>query len=134
MRHLELPKPTVGSSENTNIWLLPPIARDCIDPQMRLTQYHAKYFAHELTKQPYQVRQGGKSHWLDKYFNTAAFKPNATGTFGDSGRNLFQGPPLNTADVGNLQELLDSRALRNSIPVGDVQCFEFWAVLDNYLR
>ncbi len=54
----------------------------------------------DVTGQPYEVRQGGQSHWLNRYFNPAAFKPNAAGTFGDSGRNLFQGPPLNSADTG----------------------------------
>jgi hypothetical protein len=49
--------------------------------------------------QPFDVRQGGKSNWLNSYFNTAAFMPNAVGTFGDSGKNMFQGPPIKTMDV-----------------------------------
>ncbi len=54
----------------------------------------------DVTGQPYGLRQGGKSHWLNEYFNPAAFRPNAAGTFGDSGRNLFQAPPVFTADAG----------------------------------
>jgi hypothetical protein len=41
---------------------------------------------------------GSRSAWLGEYFNTAAFQPNAVGTFGDSGRNIFRGPYLNYAD------------------------------------
>jgi len=49
--------------------------------------------------QSFNVRQGGKSQWLNEYFNTKAFVPNAAGTFGDSGKNLFQGPPIDTMDL-----------------------------------
>ena len=35
-----------------------------------------------------------------EYFNPAAFVQNASGTFGDSQRNLLTGPGINTADVG----------------------------------
>jgi hypothetical protein len=34
------------------------------------------------------------------YFNPAAFQPNALGTFGDSGKNILQGPGINTFDLG----------------------------------
>ena len=49
--------------------------------------------------QPFDVRQGSKSHWLNNYFNPAAFSPNLAGTYGDSGRNMFQGPPIKTMDL-----------------------------------
>lgn len=49
--------------------------------------------------QSFNVRQGSKSQWLNEYFNTAAFTQNANGTFGDSGKNLFQGPPISTMDL-----------------------------------
>src|SRR5262249_27465883 len=49
--------------------------------------------------QSFDVRQGSKSHWLHEYFNTTAFVPNAVGTFGDSGKNMFQGPPIKTMDL-----------------------------------
>ena len=45
------------------------------------------------------VHKGGKSHWLNQYFNTAAFEPNAPGTFGNSGRNSMFGPGWNEADL-----------------------------------
>jgi hypothetical protein len=41
---------------------------------------------------------GDRSTWLKQYFNTAAFKPNAAGTFGTSGRNIFRRPYVNYAD------------------------------------
>jgi hypothetical protein len=49
--------------------------------------------------QAFNVRQGGKSQWLNEYFNTEAFTNNAPGTFGDSGKNMFQGPPFRTMDL-----------------------------------
>jgi hypothetical protein len=52
-----------------------------------------------VTGQAFDVRQGGQSNWLAHYFNPAAFVPNAVGTFGDSGKNMFQGPPIKTIDA-----------------------------------
>ena len=49
--------------------------------------------------QNFDVRKGGQSEWLNEYFNTAAFTFNAAGTFGDSGRNMFQGPPSKNVDA-----------------------------------
>ena len=46
------------------------------------------------------VRQGGKSNWLNHYFNVAAFTENAPGTFGNSGKNIMHAPPLNYSDAG----------------------------------
>lgn len=54
----------------------------------------------DVTGLPYEVRQGGKSHWLQQYMNPAAFRPNRPGTFGDSAKNLFQSPPVETVDAG----------------------------------
>ncbi len=42
---------------------------------------------------PRKVRQGGRSHWTEQYFKTAAFTTRHDGTFGTSGRNIIQGPP-----------------------------------------
>ena len=42
--------------------------------------------------------RGGRSAWLNEYFNKEAFTTNALGTFGNSGRNIFRGPHLNYAD------------------------------------
>lgn len=44
------------------------------------------------------VKHGSRSQWLQQYVNQAAFTNNAAGTFGDSGRNLFRAPYLNSAD------------------------------------
>ena len=54
----------------------------------------------DLTGQPFGVRQGGKSHWLNEYFNTAAFTTNAQGTPGNSGKFLIQEAPIDTLDLG----------------------------------
>ena len=53
----------------------------------------------DLTGQPYRVHQGGRSQWLQQYFNTAAFTTNAPGTFGNSGKNILIGPGIDTGDV-----------------------------------
>ena len=47
---------------------------------------------------PLKVRQGGRSNWTKQYFNTAAFTTRHDGTFGNSGRNLMQGPPSFNVD------------------------------------
>jgi hypothetical protein len=44
------------------------------------------------------VRSGNRSNWLKHYVNSAAFTENASGTFGNSGRNIFKAPYVNTAD------------------------------------
>ena len=53
----------------------------------------------DVVEPDFDVRGGDKSHWLNEYFNTAAFTNNAPGTFGDSGKNLIQGPPITTMDL-----------------------------------
>jgi Carboxypeptidase regulatory-like domain len=45
-----------------------------------------------------QVHQGSKQHWVAHYINPGAFQANASGTFGNSGRNIFRAPGINTAD------------------------------------
>jgi len=50
--------------------------------------------------QSLNVHQGSKSEWLNKYFNSAAFQRAAPGTFGNSGRNILQGPGVNNVDMG----------------------------------
>jgi len=56
-------------------------------------------WADRIAGQSLGVHQGGKSHWLNQYFNTAAFTFNAPGTFGTSGRNSMFGPGWNEADL-----------------------------------
>jgi Carboxypeptidase regulatory-like domain/TonB dependent receptor len=53
--------------------------------------------------QPRAVRQGGKSHWLNEYFNTSAFTNNAAGTPGDSPKFAIQAPPILTANLGAMK-------------------------------
>ena len=48
----------------------------------------------------FNVHQGSKSQWMAGYFNTSAFAYNAPGTFGDSGKNIFKGPAVNSTDLG----------------------------------
>jgi hypothetical protein len=50
--------------------------------------------------QHFEIRQGGKSHWLNEYFNTAAFSQNYPGTPGDSQKFFMQEPPIRDADLG----------------------------------
>jgi hypothetical protein len=47
-----------------------------------------------------KVHKGTRAQWLAQYINPAAFQNNAIGTFGDSRRNSFRQPHLNTADTG----------------------------------
>jgi hypothetical protein len=57
----------------------------------------------DVTGAPFQVRQGGRQHWLNQYFNPAAFQMNAPGTFGDSGANILRTPPIATADMAAIK-------------------------------
>jgi hypothetical protein len=50
--------------------------------------------------QPLGIRQGGKRHWINQYFNPAAFTNNAYGTPGNSPKFLMQEAPILTADLG----------------------------------
>lgn len=49
---------------------------------------------------------------LQEYFNTAAFKPNALGTFGDSGRNSMDGPGSFGWDLGVLKTVPVTERIR----------------------
>ncbi|MGA8528207.1 MAG: carboxypeptidase regulatory-like domain-containing protein [Acidobacteriaceae bacterium] len=46
------------------------------------------------------VRSGGKSHWLNDYFNIDAFTENPAGTFGNTGKDIMRGAPYNNIDAG----------------------------------
>ena len=58
-----------------------------------------------------KVRQGSRSQWVKQYFNPAAFVPRKDGTFGNSGKNMIQGPPSFN---------IDSSLMKN------------WAILEKY--
>jgi hypothetical protein len=53
--------------------------------------------------QSFGVRTGGKSHWLNEYFNTSAFTNNAAGTPGNAKKFLIQEAPIYTADLAVLK-------------------------------
>jgi hypothetical protein len=48
---------------------------------------------------PLNVRKGGRANWTKQYYNPAAFTTRHDGTFGNSGRNLMQGPPSFNIDT-----------------------------------
>lgn len=45
------------------------------------------------------VHHGNRSQWLANYLNMNAFTNNAVGTFGNTSRNLFKTPYINSADT-----------------------------------
>ena len=55
--------------------------------------------ANYVPGQPFEVHRGIKANWLNQYFNRLAFVPNPPGTFGNTGKNILQGPGMNTADI-----------------------------------
>jgi TonB dependent receptor len=66
--------------------------------------------------QPFGVHQGSKSQWLAHYFNTSAFAPNQPNTFGNSGKNMLNGPGINTWDMA---------LMKNFKPSGDRYNIQF---------
>lgn len=52
---------------------------------------------------PLNIRKGGRSHWTKQYFNPNAFVTRHDGTFGNSGRNLIQGPPGFNVDAAMMK-------------------------------
>jgi hypothetical protein len=63
------------------------------------SQAHTYTDRADLSGAPLKVKQGGRSNWLQAYYNTAAFQATAPGTFGNSARDLIHGPGINTADM-----------------------------------
>jgi hypothetical protein len=53
-----------------------------------------------VSGQAFGIRKGGKSHWLNQYFNIDAFANNAWGTPGDSQKFFIHEPPIFNADFG----------------------------------
>jgi len=49
--------------------------------------------------QPYGVRSGGESHWVNQYFNVNAFQQNAFGTPGNVQKYNIQEAPVETLDA-----------------------------------
>lgn len=58
----------------------------------------------DLIGDPYLPTDRPRSQLVAGYFNTAAFGPNAVGTFGNVGRNTMRGPRQSTVDFGLIRE------------------------------
>ena len=64
---------------------------------------------------------------LQEWFNTAAFVPNAPGTFGTSGRNILTGPGLATVDLSMVKKF--------AMPYADEHSLEFrWEAFNLFNR
>jgi len=53
----------------------------------------------DLTGKSLNVHQGSQAQWLKQYFNPAAFKQNAPGTFGNYPKNMLRGPANDNLDL-----------------------------------
>jgi hypothetical protein len=58
-----------------------------------------------VSGQPFKIRQGGKSHWLNQYFNLAAFAQNQFGTPGNAPKFFIQSPPDRDMDVSFIKNI-----------------------------
>jgi hypothetical protein len=99
----EFAKNILGSWELSGIWTLEsgePFSIQGGDGDDNSGSLQNEDRADRVAGQPLNVHSGSKAQWLNEYFNTAAFTPNAVGTFGDTGRNILKGPGTNTADLG----------------------------------
>ncbi len=54
----------------------------------------------DLIGNPYLAEGRSRGELIRQYMNTAAFGPNALGTFGNQGRNMFRGPGYAAVDLG----------------------------------
>lgn len=59
----------------------------------------------DLIGNPHLDTGRSRGELVAKYFNTAAFAPNAPGTFGNAGRNILRGPGDATVDFGVIKNL-----------------------------
>ena len=55
---------------------------------------------------PLNVRKGGRSYWMNHYFNPGAFTMNAPGTPGNIQKYNLQGPPLQDVDLALLKRFM----------------------------
>jgi len=62
--------------------------------QAHIYSDHADYIGGSLNRQ-----QGSEGQWLNQYFNTAAFVTNAPGTFGNTAKNILEGPGVTNMDL-----------------------------------
>jgi Carboxypeptidase regulatory-like domain len=66
----------------------------------------------DLIGNPHIYSYSSKANEVAKYFNTSAYKVNALGTFGDSGRNRLIGPGIENIDFAVLKSLYSSERVR----------------------
>jgi hypothetical protein len=64
---------------------------------------------------PLNVRQGGKNHWLNTYFNTAAFVTNVVGTPGNSQKYIIQEPPAHDMDVSFIKNFNFAEGIKTQL-------------------
>ena len=82
-----------------------------------------------------QVCAGNRTHWLKHYVNASAFTQNATGTFGNFGRNIFKA----LCEYGRFddhQKLARTGSLRCAVPLEifqHLQPCQLWYVECGYL-
>ena len=100
--HNEVLKQVVGGWQLSGIWTFQSgepfgIVGGDGNNNSEAQQYQDR--ADRVPGQALGVHSGGKANWLNTYFNPAAFAINAPGTFGNSAKNLLNGPGINTADI-----------------------------------
>ena len=61
---------------------------------------------------------------IQEYFNTAAFTQNALGTFGNTGKNILQGPGVFNTDIALLKDTKISDRVHVAIPRRGIQRFQ----------
>jgi hypothetical protein len=61
--------------------------------------------ADRVTGQALKIRQGGKSNWLNNYFNPLAFAQNQFGTPGNSPKFAIQSPPDRDLDLSFIKNI-----------------------------
>lgn len=77
-----------------------------------------------VSGQAYGTHQGSKAQWLNHYFNPLVFAPNAPGTFGNSGKNVLNGPGTNSWDMA---------MMKNFKPVGERYNLQFrWEMFNAF--
>ncbi|WP_158615307.1 TonB-dependent receptor [Acidipila sp. EB88] len=77
-----------------------------------------------VSGQGVNAHQGTKAQWIAHYVNPSAFASNAVGTFGNSGKNLLNGPGQNSWDMA---------MMKNFKPVGERYDLQFrWEMFNAF--
>jgi hypothetical protein len=69
----------------------------------------------DLVGDPYFSQDRPRGEKIEQWLRRAAFAPNALGTFGNLGRNVFRGPGYATVDLGLFKSFHLSEALRATV-------------------